>query len=445
MKIGNFLLALMVVLIPAQASAADESLKAEMKLLKSRLKQFEARLAESDRKTEVLAEEVEETRLGSILPEKAELKSQWGLGPAASSVYGVKKGLSIGSYGEAIYRNFVSEKGSKKDQTDFLRAVAYLGYRFNDWLVFNSEIELEHGSTDDIGGESGSKDGSVSVEFAYLDFMIDEAFNPRVGMMLVPMGLLNEMHESPFFHGVLRPEVEQRIIPTTWRENGIGFFGKLGEDLEYRTYLLNGLRASRFSSSGIRSGRQKGNRALMEDVAWTGRLDYTPSEVPGLLLGGSFWWGNSGQDEDFSGETPSVTTTIVDVHAQYHYKQLELRALVVQSFIDDTELLNAELDDVIGDEQEGWYAEVAYDIVPLLGGDCGHYLAPFFRYEAFNTHAGVEDGFVADPTLDKTVYTVGVTFKPVPQVSLKLDYRSIDNSGADTSADEVAFGMGYAF
>jgi hypothetical protein len=441
----TFILSLFLLALPSIGVAEEADLQKQVDLLKKQLADLEQRVAEGSRKTEVLAEEVDSAKLGSVLPEKAELKSQWGLGPAASSVYNAKQGLSIGSYGEATYRNYVSDKGSKKDQTDFLRAVAYLGYKFNDWVVFNSEIELEHGSTSDIGAESGSKSGSVSVEFAYLDLLFDEAFNTRVGMMLVPMGFINEMHESPFYHGVGRPEIETRLIPSTWRENGLGVFGKIGSDFEYRTYIMNGLRASRFEAGGIRGGRQKGNRALTEDIAWTGRLDYTPSGAPGLLLGTSFWWGNSGQDETFAGETPSVTTTIFDAHLQYHYRQLELRALAIWSSIDDTELLNQELGEVIGEEQFGWYGEMAYNILPHIAPETTHYLAPFFRYEAFDTHAEVADGFASDPARDKTVYTAGLTYKPIPQVAFKLDYRNIDNDGSTEDADEINFGMGYAF
>ena len=54
------------------------------------------------------------------------------------------------------------------------------------------------------------------------------------------MGFINEIHEPPFYHGVIRPEVEQRIIPTTWREGGVGIFGTLAPGLDYRCYVLNG-------------------------------------------------------------------------------------------------------------------------------------------------------------------------------------------------------------
>ena len=63
---------------------------------------------------------------------------------------------------------------------------------------------------------------------------------------------------------------ERRIIPTTWRENGVGVLGSVGP-FAYRAYLLNGLDATGFSPEGLRGGRQKGSRALASDFGFAGR------------------------------------------------------------------------------------------------------------------------------------------------------------------------------
>lgn len=403
--------------------------------------------ASFQKKTDTIAEELQKSKLSQIIPEKAELKSQWGMGPAASSVYNTKKGISLGAYAEANYRNFVNDEGSKKDQADFLRLVTYLGYKFNDWIVFNSEVEFEHATTGAIGAEGGDSEGEVSVEFAYLDFLTNRGFNTRVGTVLVPMGLVNEMHEPNTYHGVRRPEVENTILPSTWRENGFGFFGEFeaAGKLEYRTYLLNGLRASRFSDSGIRDGRQKGNRALFEDIAWTARVDYSPESIPGLMIGGSSWIGNSGQDETFNSEKPSVSTKIFETHAQYRRHQLELRALGAWGSIDDADLVSQELGKTIAEDFSGWYAEAAYDVLPHLVPGTTQYLAPFFRYETYDTQENVPSGFTKNESLDKRLYTAGLSYKPIPEVVLKLDYRNFQTDGASKTADEVAFGVGFAF
>ena len=72
----------------------------------------------------------------------------------------------------------------------------------------------------------------MSVEFATLDFLLHDSANLRAGLVLVPMGFLNEMHEPVTYFGTHRPEVEKRIIPTTWRSGGGGLFGSLGDRVE---------------------------------------------------------------------------------------------------------------------------------------------------------------------------------------------------------------------
>jgi hypothetical protein len=158
----------------------------------------------------------------------------------------------------------------------------------------------------------------VSVEFAALDFLWRPELNARAGLLLIPMGFINEVHEPPFFYGVQRPEVERRILPSTWRENGVGVFGQLGESLEYRAYALNGFNAQNFSDAGIRDGRQNGSQALAEDIAFVTRLDWTPDAVPGFLLGGAFYVGDSGQDVEVGGgDVPDARLWIFEGHAQY--------------------------------------------------------------------------------------------------------------------------------
>ena len=195
--------------------------------------------SEAERKTDILATEVEKLKTQLVIPETREYKSQYGLGPAASQVYRVNRGLSLGGYGEAFYTNFTGDKGNSKDTADLQRAVLYVGYKFNDWIILNNEIEFEHAST----GEGDEEKGEVSVEFSQLDFLLHRAANIRAGLMLAHMGFINEMHEQTTFHDNRRPDVERFIIPSTWREMGAGLFGEIVPGLQYRMYAMNGLNA----------------------------------------------------------------------------------------------------------------------------------------------------------------------------------------------------------
>ncbi|MGD8377958.1 MAG: hypothetical protein PVF68_17650 [Acidobacteriota bacterium] len=399
-----------------------------------------SRIADLEAQIEVLTQELERRRLGRAAYRPAE-GSAWGLGPAASKVYGIERGVSIGGYGEMLYENFPSgrDDGSaadRKDQIDFLRAVFYFGYKFNDRILFNSEIEFEHGSTEG--------NGAVSVEFAYLDFLFRDAINVRAGMLLTPVGFINELHEPPIFLGARRPDVETRIIPTTWRENGAGIFGDAGP-VSYRVYLQAGLDAAGFTADeGIREGRQGGSKALAEDWAVTGRIDWTI--LPGLLVGGSGQVGDSGQGAVVDGETLQARVTLVDLHAEWRWRGLQLRGLWTQMKIGDAAAIN-QLNgftgaDSVGSRLEGWYLQAGYDVLAPLTTD--QKVIPYVRWEEYDTQKEVPSGYAANPANDVRLLTYGVAYQPIPQVILKVDWQDYDNA-ANTGLDRLNVALGYLF
>ena len=442
-------------LVLAQGAVAEPTDPTDT-AVEDRLRARDDRIEELERKLETLADELSRVRTQVAVPEEAGLKSAYGLGPAASKIYGIERGLSIGGYAEAFYTNFVGDDDAGSDsvggvpisdevldRSDFLRMVMYLGYKFNESILFNSEIEYEHATTEATSSAGG---GSVSVEFAALDFLWKEWANPRVGLLLLPMGFLNEVHEPPFFNGVQRPETERRIIPTTWRENGMGLFGRFGEELEYRTYVVTGFNARGFSDAGVRGGRQQGDRALAEDLAWVTRLDWTP--IPELLLGGSYYVGDSGQDQTVAGvDIPGARLNLFEVHGQYRRGRLDARSVFAMSFLSDArELTNAlglAANRPVADEMLGAYVEVAYDVWDLFFNG-GKYLAPFVRVEYVDTQYDVPSDFTANRNRAFWLVTPGITFKPHPNVVLKLEYRNF-NPREGEIPDELSIGMGLAF
>jgi len=389
------------------------------------------RITELERKVDILTRELERRDTGEIFTEVGE--SAYGLGPAASKIYARESGLSIGGYGEALYRN--RDEGT--DDADFLRAVLYFGYKFNPKWVLNTELEFEHAST--------SEEGSVSVEFAYLDYLFHESLNFRAGLVLLPMGLLNELHEPTVFLAATRPVIEQRIIPSTWRENGVGFFGGVGP-LSYKTYVVNGLQGEEFTASGLRDGRQKGSEALAEDLAWVGRLDWNIR--PGLLVGGSLYYGDSGQDID-----PDLSTTIADVHFDWHWKGLNLRAVGVSAEVDDVSELNdfiAARDEIdlgevssVGEELQGWYAELGYDVLTFVEAGTQS-LTPYLRIEQIDTQDKLPAGVEKRASSDLDILTVGLNYKPLDQIVFKAEWQQTEDGDGD-GQDQVNVGMGYVF
>ncbi|MFK7896076.1 MAG: hypothetical protein AB8G23_09590 [Myxococcota bacterium] len=419
------------------AEAADTDTNPDAKSETERIEELEEQVG-------VLAEELGRLESVFAVPEELALVSVNGLGPAASKVYKKDKGLSIGGYGEVRLRRFEDkEDDNQNDIFDALRAVLYVGYKYNDKWVINSELEFEH------GGTSGG--GSVSTEFLTLDYLWRDEVNLRAGLVLVPMGFVNEIHEPNFFFGAERPEIERQILPSTWRENGVGVFGQLGDRVSYRAYVINGLDASGFSASGLRGGRQKGSRALSNDFAFVGRADV--DVAPGLQIGGSVYTGQTGQEQDSDAtgavlDLPDSQTTIYELHTQYKGYGVSFRALWTEAFIDEAGKLsrvrNLTGDDSVAQHMRGWYAEIAYDIMPIFRPESRMSFEPFFRFEQYDTQRDVATAFQQDDSRDIDLYEVGIQFKPIPEVVFKLDYRHFDPRDGHR-ANEVQAALGYVF
>ncbi|HEX4926298.1 MAG TPA: hypothetical protein VFV50_19545 [Bdellovibrionales bacterium] len=395
--------------------------------------------AELSRKIDILTEEVNRLKQGESAA-AVESPVRTGLGESASKVYRTSKGVSIGGYGEMLYQNYANEKDNGSavttpDKIDFLRAVMYFGYRFNEKFLLNTELEFEHAST--------GKGGEVSVEFAYIDYLMHPMLNVRAGILLHPMGLVNELHEPTTFLGARRPDTENAIIPTTWRENGFGLFGDVGA-FSYRTYILNGLNADGFSATGLRNGRQKGAEAKADRFSWVARLDYLG--VEGLIAGVAAYIGQSSYypSTGSGANVPNVDTSIYDVHVDYKLGAWEFRALAALAQLDHVPELNAAKSltgaNSVGTRLTGQYAQVGYDV--LAGRDSA--FIPFVRWEQLDTQAEVPAGFSRSDANNAKIMTYGFSYKPLDQIVVKVDYQDYER-GDGSGVNQYNALLGYVF
>ena len=402
------------------------------------------KIAEIEDKLDIIVEEIDNLKSSSVAKEP-KYEEKHGRSEGASKVYLVDKGVSIGGYGEL----FVGQLRDGDDNTvDTQRAVLYFGYKFTDNIVFNSEIEFEHATTED---NLDGRDGSVSVEFASLDFLLMDELNLRAGLLLAPFGIINEYHEPTTFFGVLRPDVERIIIPTTWRENGIGIFGEIDNlvsgQISYRLYLMNSFDSRGFKASDNRGLRTRGNRSRFNDLAVVGRLEYEP--YPQIKLGGSVFLGQTGQNESVDGQTIDGLFQMYEADVQLQWKGFEGRGLIVYTFLSDVEMINANNGlvgkDSVGEQQFGWYIVGAYNVLSSVDiHPYFQYLAPFIRFEKYDTQNQVPGGFLRNPENNRDVLTFGFNYKPIPNVVVKIDYQNRDNK-ANISNDQINFGLGYVF
>jgi hypothetical protein len=396
-------------------------------------------MEELKRRIDILAQEIEQLKLGEAAVTADQ--SQFGLGPAASKIYRTQRGVSIGGYGEMVYNNFATKKddgsaAGKGDQSDFLRAIIYVGYKFNNKWLLNTEFEFEHAST--------GKAGEASAEFVHLEYTYRPEFNLRFGLLLVPMGLVNELHEPTVYMGTNRPDIEQAIIPSTWRENGLGIYGDTGV-ISYRAYLVSGFKGAGFSSSGLRGGRQKGSKALTDHFALTGRIDVRPR--PGVTLGGAFYGGYSGQDLLNGTDKINVPTGLFEGHVDIRHKGLWISALGAYSKLGEVADLNNALgltgNNSIGKTLSGFYVQAGYDVLTRTEHNAQS-LMPYARYETLNTQSSVPTGFLKNPARDVNSLTIGVAYYPESRIIFKADFKNVNND-AGTGLNQFNGQIGYIF
>lgn len=346
---------------------------------------------------------------------------------------------SIFGYGEFNYNRYKDSEHTSK--ADLRRFVFGFGHRFNDRLTFNSEVEVEHAVV------SSEDDGELELEQAYINYQFSDAVNVKGGLFLIPLGILNLTHEPPTYYGVERNEVETRIIPTTWRELGIGMHGALGaHGLSYDVGLTTGFNSGKLDdpNTGIRSAHQEGAQADAHDLAVYGALNY---RRPGLLIGGGIFAGNTGQNGQVASVLRGVKArlTLWDLHAKYSVAGWDLQALYARGTLGDADRVNAVTAATATPfaaprSMKGWYAQAAYHV--YRRGDLD--IAPFVRLEKIDIeqHEDAALGLFQDPNNRERIRTIGANFYVHPQVVLKAD---VQRYSTDSSKDRLNLGLGYMF
>ena len=338
------------------------------------------------------------------------------------------------------YMDFHFNNVEHQDATlDFHRFVLLFTHSFSDRVRFVSELELEHAFVEGL-----EEAGELELEQAYIDFLVTRELNFRAGMLLIPVGIINERHEPPVYHGVERPFVDTVIVPSTWFEVGAGVHGELGRGLRYRAYAMAPLDAAGFSADeGLRGGRQKGAEANVRNVATTGRVEYVG--LPGLRAGASFWRGKTG----FSFPRVETRVMLSEVDARYRVGELETRAQCAHVWLDGMGALNRTLQRTIGvspnvaRQIRGFYLEASYFVLP---NPAPREAAVFVRYENFDTQYRMPAGFQGLPQFDRDAWVVGFSYYPDPDVVLKLDYSVVRNqSEVVDEPNSLNIGLGWWF
>jgi hypothetical protein len=380
--------------------------------------------------------------------ELAELKAQKADAPSAATSVAAAPALTTGAepqgklewfgYGELSYSR--PSDNPAGTVADIGRFVLGSTYRFDDKTRFVSELEIEHGVS------SAEDPGEAEIEQAYVERRLGDSTFAKIGLFLVPVGMLNESHEPTRYYGVFRNFIDTAIIPTTWREGGFALQGNTPAGLRWDLGISTGFNLSKWDATStegldepLGAIHQELALAAAGDLSQFAAVNYTG--VPGLRLGGSVFTGDSSQGQP---GFDNNRVTLWEGHARWNPGSWDLSAIYARGHISNTGPINATFvgnPALIPEDFFGWYLEAAYRAILPNNWT----LAPFARFELFNTasgYAALGAGLTPDPLEDEKVFSAGFNVDIAPGVVLKVDYQDFQR---DNDNDRFDLGIGYQF
>ena len=338
--------------------------------------------------------------------------------------------ITVSGYGQLDYNQQVGDTLRHNGLLDVHRLITFFGYKFSDKTFFVTEIEMEHVN-------------EIYVEQAFVQHNINSFLNFRAGLLLTPMGIVNEYHEPTTFNGVERPNLDSKIIPTTWREMGFGLSGKFNSaSLKYQAYLMNGFlsyddgNGKLRGTDGFRKGRQKAAKSVFTHPNLATKIDYYG--IKGLKLGLAGYFGKSqstlydGLDYNnevavTSADSSVVGASMLGLDFRYKNKGFQARGEIIYCKNSNVKQYNTFTGKDLGQEFLGYYIEAAYDVLRLFQQGSEQELNLFVRYENYDTHHKVYNEMTQNLTYDRTDITMGVGLKLANGAVLKADYQNFTN------------------
>ena len=315
------------------------------------------------------------------------------------------------------------------------RNVLFLGHRFSDRITFFSEMELENARVE--GGQVG---GELSMEQLFIKFDLSKDIYLTGGLFIPRLGIINENHLPTTFNGNDRPYVEQFIIPSTWREIGVGLYGHSNSlpGLNWSVAVQNGLNAGAFvHGSGIREGRGEGSQANASNLGLSGALLYYVRDFRFQASG--YYGGSAGLTQreadslqlDYG--TFGTPVRLLEANAQYHGERFRVKVLATHVDIQDAERINRAYANNTPSSMFGAYAEIGCDLWSFIRPEEKRDLIAFVRCETLDLNATIPENGIDDPTLTRMYVVAGLTYAPVVGVSVKVDY-TLRNTGEPSPA-----------
>lgn len=387
--------------------------------------------------------------------------------------------LKIGGYGEvAMTRNFYSDNVSRytdpKDEHkndpshgkfDIPHAVINLSYDFGKGWTFGTEIEFEHGGTgsayekeNEEGGEweqETEKGGEVELEQFWIQKSFAKWANIRAGHVVVPVGLNNSSHEPLNFFTVYRPEGEGSIMPSTWHQTGIDFWGRY-KDFRYEVQFLAGLNALNFTNEGWINKGTANPLEFEPATKYGASLRIDNYSIPGIRFGISGYYGHSiGNGIDAEGNKYGGAVAIGSFDFTINRWNWIVRGQADYGYLSDAAQL-AYLSDRrdalspyhhskrVSSHAYAVGIEAGYNIfsqIEKMRND-DQKLYVFGRYETYNPYASKTNG-VAYDYLKKDRIALGINYMPLKQIVVKAEYSKRFLKSQYVNEPSVSIGIAY--
>ncbi len=331
----------------------------------------------------------------------------------------------ISGYGDAFYQRDFNQHQSL---VTLDRAVLFVGHQFNERISLFTELEIEHAIvTGTKSDDHSSGKGDVAMEQAFLKFNLNARQYIIAGLFTPRIGITNENHLPVNFNGVERPLVEQLIIPTTWREIGVGYYGSSDRlPLNYSVAIINGLNSANFEhDTGIGEGEGLGSDASANNIAITASLQIHVSDFKfqfAAYAGGTVALGP--RDSDSLGlNSGAFGTPLYLGEADMRYAKNGVGFKILGTYISypDADKLNAAYAKNTPSGMYGAYAELGFDW--LYKKQATKQFITFARCEILNMNSSIPSNGIYDGTQKQTHIIAGINYLPIPNITIKADVR----------------------
>lgn len=335
----------------------------------------------------------------------------------------------LSGYGEAKYSIDTKRQSA---QASLTRVVLFVGHKFSKNISFFSELEVENALVSGPNSDEGiSGKGSISMEQAFLKFNLNPSTYIVAGLFIPRVGYINENHLPTTFNGVDRPYLEEQIIPSTWREVGVGLYGQVKniQGLNYSLSLTNGLNSSKFSSAGgIVEGRQLGQAVQGLNLGVNASLLYYIKDFRIQMSG---YIGGSTAEEKRVADSLQLSSgafgnpvILGEANVSYAKNGISVRAIGTVVSIKNAKEINRAYANNTPELMYGGYGELGYDLLYNRYHN-EKALIVFGRYEYVNLDGKVPDNGISNDANRKQYIIAGLTYKPIRGVAIKGDYTRV--------------------